>query len=481
MTDDVITDPCRCNQPDSARDRAHQRGDEAFCRDAGQSTPTLADSASAMLELQAEAGKYAAERDEARAEVERLRHEREKATRVRLMAFERIDEARVEGGKATAEVERMRPVVEAAVRLAATYEGTKIAQTFPEGMRLGDLRVAVASYREALSAPVEAPHPAHVHAGALALALHDADCGCGDYDEGEDSRYITAARTVLDAGDVTPRHTVLAAESVVMNMLMNADEHADVGDLARSIVTEVRTVLPQPVDLSAPVEAGAIEPDREGAVSVTWDQVVAGVIVGVGGEHGPFVSQEQAERAADLIMRSARRGLAEVGATELAPDRVPAAALIGRAFRAAREAAFAQQDNPKRNLVASGFSDIASKAENLPEREVEWAAALAVLRCALAEAGVPAEPTGDTEPLTFEQFEVLVRRAHAAHPGWRLGQTYVNVAHTFLADLLEPIEAAHADCFYRDDMIPGFRAALLDALSGSVPSPPAPTKEARDV
>jgi hypothetical protein len=74
----------------------------------------------------------------------------------------------------------------------------------------------------------------------------------------------------------------------------------------------------------------------------------------------------------------------------------PAAALIGRAFRAAREAAFAQQENPKRNLVAAGFSDIASKAESLPEREAEWAAALAVLRRALAGAGAPTEPADDT-------------------------------------------------------------------------------------
>lgn len=45
-----------------------------------------------------------------------------------------------------------------------------------------------------------------VHAGALALALHDADCGCPDYDEVEDSRYITAVETVLNGRDATAVH-----------------------------------------------------------------------------------------------------------------------------------------------------------------------------------------------------------------------------------------------------------------------------------
>lgn len=31
---DDITTPCRCNQSNRVRDRAHLRGDERFCRDA---------------------------------------------------------------------------------------------------------------------------------------------------------------------------------------------------------------------------------------------------------------------------------------------------------------------------------------------------------------------------------------------------------------------------------------------------------------
>lgn len=67
--------------------------------------------------------------------------------------------------------------------------------------------------------------------------------------------------------------------------------------------------------------------------------------------------------------------------------------------------------------------------------------------------------------LTFDEYESLVRRAHAAHPNWRLGQTYVNVLHTFAPDVLAPIEKQHRDCFYRDDMIPGFLDQVRALLS----------------
>jgi hypothetical protein len=32
-TDAAITAPCHCNQPDTARDHVHQRGDRRLCRD----------------------------------------------------------------------------------------------------------------------------------------------------------------------------------------------------------------------------------------------------------------------------------------------------------------------------------------------------------------------------------------------------------------------------------------------------------------
>lgn len=104
-----------------------------------------------------------------------------------------------------------------------------------------------------------------VHAGALALALHDADCGCDNYDQVEDPRYIDAVRRVLDARDVTPRSTVLAAESVVGNMLMHASDDVDPGEMPRAIVAEVRQVLPTPIAWAAPTD-DTTPPGRPGGI-----------------------------------------------------------------------------------------------------------------------------------------------------------------------------------------------------------------------
>lgn len=83
--------------------------------------------------------------------------------------------------------------------------------------------------------------------------------------------------------------------------------------------------------------------------------------------------------------------------------------------------------------------------------------------------------TADSLP-TFDEYEALVRRAYAAHPNWRLGQAYVNVAHTFLPGVLAPIETERRDCFYRDDMIPGF----LDRVRAGLPPATAPADPVGD-
>lgn len=135
---------------------------------------------------------------------------------------------------------------------------------YHEGEAWATVRAQLQRRAHGDAAPTDDTTPGEVyavHAGALALALHDTDCGCDNYDQVEAPRYIDAVRSVLDARDVTPRSTILAAESVVGNMLMTAAEDSSSTELARAIVAEVRQVLPTPIAWPAPTDDTAPAPD----------------------------------------------------------------------------------------------------------------------------------------------------------------------------------------------------------------------------
>jgi hypothetical protein len=165
--------------------------------------------------------------------------------------------------------------------------------------------------------------------------------------------------------------------------------------------------VPSSVDLPE-AEAAAPAPEHDERVAVSRSELMAGILVGVGGEHDVVPTQEQIERAADLIIRQARQR----GRNMITPKQLDRLRRYARDLKDSEPDISGDDNLSIEDAYNRGYADADVATGKALEAllDVQFNAALDDPRFLAAMRAEAAEPLP-------EEFLTLAREAHAEIEG----------------------------------------------------------------